>query len=65
MTLKRAEPLLKPRTLDTMTPKEIVEKFAYALEKFEPIEVQLSDTDLMRIQEVVAPLLLKIPYDEM
>ena len=65
MTLKRAEPLLKPRTLDTMTPKDIVAKFADALEQFKTIEVQPSDIDLMRIQEVVAPLLLKIPYDKM
>ena len=47
-----------------MTPEEIVGKFADALEKFYPIDGQPSDTDLTRIREVVAPLLLQIPYDE-
>ena len=47
-----------------MTPEEIVAKFATALKKFEPITGQLSDTDLTRLQEAVAPLLLQIPYDE-
>ena len=64
MTLKIAEPLPKPRTLDTMTPKDIVAKFANALEQFEPIDRNMSNTDLMRIQEVVVPILLQIPYDE-
>ena len=47
-----------------MTPEEIVEKFANALKQFEPIDGQPSNTDLTRIQEVVAPLLLQISYDE-
>ena len=47
-----------------MTPKEIVEKFANALGQFNPIDRQPSNADLMRIQEVVAPPLLLIPYDE-
>ena len=38
-------------------------KFADALKKFEPIDSQPSDTDLTQIREVVAPLLLQIPYD--
>ena len=46
-----------------MTSEEIVEKFAHALDNFEPITVQPSDTDLTRLQEAAAPLLLKIPYD--
>ena len=48
-----------------MTPKEIMAKFADALEQFEPIDGQPSDTDLTRIREVLAPLLLQIPYDKM
>ena len=47
-----------------MTTEEIVSKFANALKKFDPIDRQPSDTDLMRIREVVAPLLLQIPYDK-
>ena len=47
-----------------MTPEEIVAKFADVLEQFKPIDGQLSDTDLTRIREVVAPLLLQIPYEE-
>ena len=31
---------------------------------FEPITEKLSDTDLTRLREAVAPLLLQIPYDE-
>ena len=38
-------------------------KFADALKQFEPIYGQPSDTDLTRIWEVVAPLLLTIPYE--
>ena len=64
MTLKRAEPLLKPHTLYTMMLEEIVAKCADAIGKFEPIDGQPSETDLTRIQEVVAPLLLQIPYDK-
>ena len=47
-----------------MAPEEIVAKFANSLEHFEPIAGQPSDTDLTRIREVVAPLLLQILYDE-
>ena len=49
---------------NTMMPEEIVAKFANSLEQFEPINRQPSNTDLTRIREVVAPLLLQIPYDE-
>ena len=45
-------------------PNEIVSKFAHSLEQFEPIVGQPSNTDLTRIREVVAPLLLQIPYNE-
>ena len=45
-----------------MTPEEIVAKFAHYLDQFEPIAGQPSDSDLIRIREVVAPLLLQIPY---
>ena len=47
-----------------MTPEDIVAKFAHALDKFEPITGQPSDTDLTRLREAVAPLLMQIPYDE-
>ena len=47
-----------------MTPEEIVAKFAHSLDNFEPIVGQLSDSDLTRIREAVAPLLLQILYDE-
>ena len=47
-----------------MTPEEIVAKFAHALDNFEPITGQLSDTNLTRLWEDVAPLLLQIPYDK-
>ena len=47
-----------------MTPKEIVAKFAHLLEQFELISGKTSNTDLTRIWEVVAPLLLQIPYNE-
>ena len=47
-----------------MTLDEIVAKFLAALDHFEPILYQPSDTDLTRLREAVAPLLLKIPYDE-
>ena len=39
-------------------------KFAHALNNFEPITGQPSDTDLKRLREAVAPLLLQIPCDE-
>ena len=47
-----------------MTPKEIVSKFAHSLDNFALIVGQLSDSDLTRLREEVAPLLLHIPYDE-
>ena len=47
-----------------MTPKEIVAKFDNSLEHFEPIDGKPSDTYLTRIREVLAPLLLQIPYEE-
>ena len=47
-----------------MTPKEIVAKFAHSIKQFEPIAGQPSDSDLIIIWEVVAPLLLQIRYDE-
>ena len=47
-----------------MTPEEIVAKLAHALDNFETINGQPSDTDLTRLWEAVAPLLLKIPYDK-
>ena len=47
-----------------MTPEEIVAKFAHSLDQFKPISGQPSDSDLTRIREVVAPLLLQIPYDK-
>ena len=47
-----------------MTPEEIVAKFAHSLYNFEPIDGQPSDSDLTRLQEAVAPLLLQIPYDK-
>ena len=48
----------------TMTPNEIVAKFAHSLDNFEPIVRKPSDSDLTRLREAVAPLLLHIPYDE-
>ena len=47
-----------------MTPDDIVAKFLAALDHFEPILDQPSDTDLTRLQEDVTPLLLQIPYGE-
>ena len=47
-----------------MTTKDIAEKFANSLKQFEPIAGEPSNTDLTIIWEVVAPLLLQIPYDE-
>ena len=55
---------MKPHTPDTMTPKEIVANFANALKQFKPIDDQPSDTEITRIREVVAPLLLQIPCNE-
>ena len=45
-------------------PEETVAKFAHSLNNFEMIDGQLSDSDLTRIQEAVAPLLLHIPYEK-
>ena len=39
-----------------------MEKFAYFLKQFKPITRQPSDSDLTKIREVVALLLLQIPY---
>ena len=47
-----------------MTPDKIVAKFATAIDHFEPIIDQPSDTKLNRLWEAVAPLLLQIPYDK-
>ena len=47
-----------------MTPKKILKKFAHSLDNFKPIDGQPSDSDLTRLQEAVAPLLLQIPYDK-
>ena len=46
--------------MNTMTPEEIVEKFANLLEHFEPIDGQPSDTDFMGIREVFYTLLIQI-----
>ena len=47
-----------------MTTDEIVAKFSAALDNFEPITDQTSDSDLTRLREAIAPLLLQIPYDK-
>ena len=47
-----------------MTPDKIVSKFSAALDNFDPITDQPSDSDLTRLREAIAPLLLQIPYDE-
>ena len=47
-----------------MTPEEIVAKFAHSLDNFEPIDGHPSDSDLTRLREAVAPLLLQITYNE-
>ena len=47
-----------------MTTDEIVSKFLVALDNFEPITDQPSDSDLTRLREAIAPLLLQIPYEE-
>ena len=64
MTLKRDRPLPKPRTMDTITPKEIVEKFTDALKTFKPRDGQTSETYITRIWEVASPLLLQVPYNK-
>ena len=47
-----------------MTPDKIVSKFSAALNNFKPITDQPSDSDLTRLREGIAPLLLQILYDE-
>ena len=47
-----------------MKPEEIVANFDHALDNFEPIVGKLSDSNLTRLREAVAPLLLQILYDE-
>ena len=47
-----------------MTPDEIFAKLLAALDHFEPILDHPSDTDLTRLQEAVARLILQIPYNE-
>ena len=47
-----------------MTLEEIFAKFATAIDHFKTITEKPSDTDLARLWESVAPLLLQIPYDE-
>ena len=47
-----------------MTTDEIVSKFSAALDNFDPITDQPSDSDLTRLREAIAPLLLQILYDE-
>ena len=47
-----------------MTPEKIVTKSAHALDNFEPIDGQPFDTNLTRLWEAVAPILLQIPYDK-
>ena len=47
-----------------MPPDEIVSKFLVALDNFEPITDQPLDSNLTRLREAIAPLLLHIPYDE-
>ena len=47
-----------------MIPEEIVAKFAHSLESFDPIYGQPSNTNITRLQDSIAPLLLQITYDE-
>ena len=47
-----------------MTPDKIVAKLSAALDNFEPIIDQPSESDLIRLREAIAPLLLHIPYDK-
>ena len=47
-----------------MTPEEIVAKLATALDNFEPITEQTLDTDLTKLREAVAPILLQILCDK-
>ena len=47
-----------------MTPEEIVAKFITVVDNFYQIIYQPSDTDLTRLWDVVATLLLQIPHDK-
>ena len=47
-----------------MTPDEIVAKFLAVLDNFDPITDQPLDSDLTRLREAIAPLLLQTPYDK-
>ena len=47
-----------------MTQDDIVAKFSAALNNFEPITDQPSDSDITRLREAIAPLLLQIPYNK-
>jgi regulator of replication initiation timing len=47
-----------------MSPEEIVTKFAEALEQFEAIVGQPTDSDLTRAREVLIQILIIIPFDE-
>ena len=48
----------------TMMPDDISTLFAEALEKFEPISSQPTESHLPELQEVLAQILLVIPYDK-
>ena len=48
-----------------MSPEEIVAKFVEAADLFEPIQGQPSDRDITLIREVLTPILLQIPFDEL
>ena len=54
----------KTTSPNTMKPKEIVSKFANFLKQFEPINRQPSDTYLIQIRGVVAPLPLQILHNK-
>ena len=47
-----------------MSPEEISALFTEAIEQFEPISGQPLGADLTQLQEVLAKILLGIPYDE-
>jgi len=46
-----------------MTPEDILADFNQAQNQFAPIDHQLTDDDLARLEETLYPLLLAIPYD--
>jgi hypothetical protein len=48
-----------------MTPEEITTSFVTAVASFQPIVGQPTDDDLTALHEVLYPLLLEIPYDEL